>query len=450
MRGDIPLNQRKNMLKLKLIPLKNGLLENASNNVDVLITISAEDEKKTAAPQRLPLDLSLVIDRSGSMQGHPLDQVKICVSKIIDQLSETDHLSVVSYDHQSAVVVQRQHVSNRELIAWKVSEIYSRGMTDIFSGWSTACKEFPLETSKESLRRIVLLSDGQANEGLTEINGIEKFVSEAAGRDITTSTYGTGHSFNEHLMTSMARAGNGKAYYGQTANDLINPFLEELDLLRAMLSRHVRLGIRPQIGLNYEIPNNYRTDQNNLHILPDISAGGAVWALIRLKIETLDSRQIKDGQAKLFEADLLANELDSEREVKVTVPFYLPVLDQRAYAELRENEKVSLRKFELLAAEEQIRAYNSALHDDWNAVNSSLEKLDELGRSNTWIAASANRLRRYANKRQKGAFSKEAHFKSAAFSRRMAPLNENPTFSSLDEDKSLPSYLRRRSEEGKR
>jgi Ca-activated chloride channel family protein len=91
------------------------------------------------------------------------------------------------------------------------------------------------------LKRVILLSDGQANEGLTDAAAIAAQCAEWAARGVTTSTYGLGNSFNEELMVAMARAGGGNHYYGDTAEDLMDPFQQELELLGNLCLRDLRL-----------------------------------------------------------------------------------------------------------------------------------------------------------------------------------------------------------------
>ena len=85
--------------------------------------------------------------------------------------------------------------------------------------------------TEKSLNRVLLLSDGNANVGLTSTEQIKQQCAQLADLDVTTSTYGLGHEFNEELMIEMANSGLGQGYYGETADDLSDPFKEEFELL---------------------------------------------------------------------------------------------------------------------------------------------------------------------------------------------------------------------------
>ena len=87
---------------------------------------------------------------------------------------------------------------------------------------------------KADVSRVLLLSDGGANRGLTDPAKIAQACGRMAKAGVSTSTYGLGGGFNEELMSAMAEAGRGNAYYGATAADLKDPFEAEFDLLRAL------------------------------------------------------------------------------------------------------------------------------------------------------------------------------------------------------------------------
>ena len=78
------------MIDIKFTPEKNGILLNQENTFDVLLKISSEVEDSPKETERLPLNLSLVIDRSGSMNGEPLEEAKKCASMLVDRMSEKD------------------------------------------------------------------------------------------------------------------------------------------------------------------------------------------------------------------------------------------------------------------------------------------------------------------------------------------------------------------------
>ena len=117
------------MIDISFTPEKNGALVKEENTFDVLLRISSEVEEGSKKAKRLPLNLSLVIDRSGSMNGEPLEEAKKCASMLVDRMSEMDKLSIVTYDNQADVIVPSQPVSHKSRLKSQISTISCGGRT---------------------------------------------------------------------------------------------------------------------------------------------------------------------------------------------------------------------------------------------------------------------------------------------------------------------------------
>jgi Ca-activated chloride channel family protein len=136
------------------------------------------------------------------------------------------------------------HPVPREAIVARIKTIDERGSTDLFGGWEEGVKQLAPFTRKDRIARVILLSDGQANQGLVVEQEIFARVTKAAGAGITTSTVGLGHGFNESLMTGMANAGEGIANFGQTADDLDEAFEEQFAIISNSFLRQVKVSVQ--------------------------------------------------------------------------------------------------------------------------------------------------------------------------------------------------------------
>ena len=114
-------------------------------------------------------------------------------------------------------------------------------------------------------------------------------------------------------MTAMARAGQGNAYYGQTAEDLMDPFREEFDLMSALCARGLRLALAPNEGVQVEIVNQYRTDVEGRIMLPDLAYDGEAWALLRLTVPRSTVEMGGEGDVHLLPASLAYTDLEGWR-----------------------------------------------------------------------------------------------------------------------------------------
>jgi len=224
---------------LILAPRRPALLAGHDNELEVLVRVQAPDAP-AELPKRNPLHLSLVIDRSGSMSGQPLDEAKRAAEFVLDGLQTTDRLSVVAYDDRIETVVSSVVMHDKESVRLAIRAIDSRGSTNLHGGWFRGAETLAPHTKADVTSRVILLSDGCANAGLTDPAQIYAQCAEFAQAGVSTSTYGLGRNFNEELMIGMARHGQGNSYYGQTAEDLMDPIREEFDLLGALCARGLR------------------------------------------------------------------------------------------------------------------------------------------------------------------------------------------------------------------
>ena len=436
------------MINIKFTPEKNGILHNQENTFDVLLKISSEVEDSPKETERLPLNLSLVIDRSGSMNGQPLEEAKKCASMLVDRMSEKDRLSVVTYESHAEVLVASQPVSHKSRLKSKISAITTGGMTALYDGWSLGAEEVAKNSNDNFISRVLLLSDGQANRGLTDDDVIASHCRKMAEAGVTTSTYGLSEHFNENLMTGMASAGQGQAHYGQTAEDLMDPFQEEFDLLEALLARRMRLRMMPEKGVSFEVLNGYSQDKEGRFIMPDLAFGADVWALLRIKVNADLCSEKLDSKIKLLSAYIDYLDQDGADQRSDTSKMTIDLCTQEQFAVLQADDTVQLRTAEVRAATLQENAQVAARAGNWSEVDKIMVELDALGKDNEWIKVSVERLRSYSEAREQESFSKETLYKSHRMKQRRIAKNE--VRFGIASESMKPSYLRRKTEQGKR
>jgi Ca-activated chloride channel family protein len=304
--------------KIEILPLKKGFLRAAADATHVLVRLvsPAKPSDVTETP-RAPLDLALVIDRSSSMSGRPIAAALESAIRIVRGLRDDDRVTIVAFDDHIEVVQSLIAVTDREALALRINAIDARGSTNLFGGWEEGVKQLAPFTRKDRIARVILLSDGQANQGLLNEQEIFAQVAKAAGAGITTSTVGLGHGFNESLMTGMASAGEGVANFGQTADDLDEAFEEQFAIISNSFLRQVKVSVQGgsdvQVRLVGEILENGATRSRKLGTLP---WDASLVAVVELKIGALAKADAlaavnfeaitKDGEAVKFGPALIA------------------------------------------------------------------------------------------------------------------------------------------------
>lgn len=437
-------------IELIITPLRSGLLAGHDTTATALIRVRAPAAPDGNARDRSPLNLAIVIDRSGSMQGRPLAEAKRCAEFVVGGLALSDTVSVVAYDNRVDVLAPSHKLTDRNKVLAVIRSITEGGSTALFDGWRLGADQALFGHTQEHVSRVLLLSDGNANHGLMDPDQIASKVAHVAEQGVSTSTYGLGHHFNEHLMMEMARAGQGNGYYGESVQDLMDPFQQEFDLLNSLCARRLSLSLEAADGVEVRLLNRYEEIGQGRWRLPDLAYGGEAWALAELRIPADLSPAAGVGEIELLRATLELAPLEGGTVSIGPERLTLPFMPAGAYEALTRNDLVKHRIQELRAAELQERARIAAYENDWDTVERLLAMARAEAEGNQWVEESLGALENYARRRETRQFAKEAHFSSARMSSRLVSRAEKSGEFSGVAEMSLPSFLRRKREQGKR
>ncbi len=191
--------------------------------------------------QSLPMNISLVIDRSGSMAGDKLLNAKKAAKYVVDQLGSNDYLSIITYDNSVEVLQNTTAVYNPSTIKNKIDRITDRGGTNLMGGALKGFEEVKKGFKPGYINRVLLLSDGLANEGITNPQEIVKIIRrQNAENGISISTFGVGNDYNEDLMTAMAENGTGNYYFIAHAENIAGIFEKELNGLKEVVAQNAK------------------------------------------------------------------------------------------------------------------------------------------------------------------------------------------------------------------
>ena len=200
------------------------------------------------AEGRVPLNLSIVLDRSGSMMGEKLEAAKEAARSLVQRLWPEDVVSVVTYDNEVQVVAHPETGEHQADLPNRIGAIEPGGMTNLSGGWLKGREFVAAGQRAGEVNRVLLLTDGLANEGITNPETLTGLCQSAAERGITTTTIGFGDGYDENLLTAMARAGGGNDYYIEHADQAPGVFGEELEGLLSISAQNLTVRIEPTAG----------------------------------------------------------------------------------------------------------------------------------------------------------------------------------------------------------
>ncbi|BCL38951.1 vWA domain-containing protein [Nostoc sp. MS1] len=198
---------------------------------------------------RRNLNLSLVIDRSGSMAGAPLHHALRAAESVVDQLEPKDILSVVVYDDAVDTVVSPQPVTDKSALKNSIRKVRAGGITNLSGGWLKGCEYVKNQLDPQKINRVLLLTDGHANMGIQDPKILTATSAQKAEEGITTTTLGFAQGFNEDLLIGMARAASGNFYFIQSIDEAAEVFSIELDSLRAVVGQNLKVTLELADGV---------------------------------------------------------------------------------------------------------------------------------------------------------------------------------------------------------
>lgn len=200
--------------------------------------------REDAVIERTPVAIALVVDTSGSMAGEKIEQARAAAARLVSQLENGDVLTVVTYGRSAQTVVRSEELGeDRSDILALIRGITTAGNTCMSCGMEVAY-DLLSDAPSGHVRRAVVLSDGQANQGISSADGLANLAAHAGDAGTVTATIGLGSDYNEVLMAGVATAGTGAYYFMPDATAMASILERELDALSNTVARDLYLTVR--------------------------------------------------------------------------------------------------------------------------------------------------------------------------------------------------------------
>ena len=219
-------------------------LTTAQDGFVVRALLKLEGQAPTDAA-RTPLNLALVLDRSGSMSGEKLAAARDAAQFLLRRLAPEDAVSLVTYDQNVETVGSVGNGTTIADLARMTALIEAGGSTNLSGGWLRGRELVAAAKRDQRMNRVVLLTDGQANAGITDRERLTGLAATAKRSGVTTTTIGFGADYDEQLLRAMADAGGGNSYYIEQPDQAPGVFEEEIEGLLSLAAQNVTVEIRP-------------------------------------------------------------------------------------------------------------------------------------------------------------------------------------------------------------
>jgi Ca-activated chloride channel homolog len=236
-------------MKIDLTLDYQTILCNGSRPVHLVAKLCAPKLEAHIRPRSAAF--AVVLDRSGSMAGEPLRLARQACTAVVRNLRPDDLFTLVVFDDSAQVVIPLQKPVDRHTMIAAIERIADGGSTNLMAGWLLGRDEL-LKAGTECDRKILVLTDGHLNQGITEPDRVEALTRSGFGKDgIRTGCLGFGNSYNEEIMAAMSAVGHGQLHDADSAEKFPAILAHELDGLQKITVQNVRLRVQPKLFCHF-------------------------------------------------------------------------------------------------------------------------------------------------------------------------------------------------------
>lgn len=418
-------------VQMSILPLRGAVPAGRGSNLPLLVQILPPPNEQ--ALQRPPLNLSLVLDRSGSMSGSKLQLAKDAACNLVSNLSSRDRVSIVAFDEEVTCMAPSAPVTDVAALHAAINAIHTAGQTALHQGWVEGGLQVSQHLSKDTTSRVILLTDGQANVGERNPDVLASHARGLADRGVSTTTMGIGDDYDELLLEGMARAGDGNFYHIQSSAQFEEFFGLELNGLANLFGNKVRLELRPRPGVTPRVLNKLdresggkpangmlarllgrqKEQANETLVLPNLIFGLPIEVCMVLALDGVPL----DGMMPLLKIRLSWTDTEGQ-PCGLPGSLELPVVSAPRLAEFPEDASVAERVVLLEIASLKLDANEAIRANEFDLANRALQKARALVKESPQTpemvaeGADLDYIQKFLERGQYASVSKHAYYQS--------------------------------------
>ena len=322
--------------------------------------------------------VQIVLDRSGSMEGGPLESAKESILKLIDRLAPQDSFGLVAFDDTALVIAPIRTMADHDMPALRraVREMHTGGSTDISAGYLLGLRELN-RTPAVGGSTLLLISDGHANAGEQDPKFFAEVAATNAQAKVTTSSIGLGNGYDEKILEALAQGGGGAHRFASTIDEAIGAIAAEVeDLLdKAIVNTVLRLtptvGLtrQPQIEVLQRLPH-WKDGDTYVVQLGDLYAGENRRFMIDIEVPGIKAL----GLCQIAEITIEYLNLSDRQEISVTTPVNVNVVPGDQAAGRIANPVIRAERLIIAAQSEKATAIEELRSGDSKTASARLLK----------------------------------------------------------------------------
>jgi Ca-activated chloride channel family protein len=345
-----------------------------ADQVTVMLELLAPERPSGA--KRAPAVVQVVLDRSGSMSGERLDAARSALKALVDRLAPRDAFGLVTFDHEVDVAVPASRLTDKTAVTAAIDAILPGGSTNLSAGLLRGIQE-ARRAAGAAGATLLLLSDGMANDGVTEPERLEAVAAGARVKGVTVSTIGIGLGYDETLLAAVARGGQGNHVFAEEADAAGAAVAGEVEGLLSKTVQAASLLIRPtadvqSVAVLNDLPAQ-AVDGGIMIELGDLWAGEQRKLLLQLGVPAIAAL----GLAQIATLELRYVTLPELSEQTVTLPISVNVVPGDQAAGRVTDPKVRTELLFQQAQEAKRRAADAIARGDEQAASAVLHEAGE-------------------------------------------------------------------------
>ncbi len=294
-------------LTVSIVPGRDAAMANGPAREQFLLELTAAASEAgvgMGGAGRTAINLCLVIDRSGSMEGMPLEYVKQACGHVVDMLTPNDVLSIVTFEETVDVLMAPQRVTNKQPIKDGLSRLMAGNTTNLYDGISVSLQQVLGGTEGHRATRMVVLTDGDPTAGIKDFPSLTNLAGEIKQKGVSVTFLGFGPDYNEELLAGMAKRAGGTYRYIDQPSQIPDVFRGELDRLMTTVARNMTLSLKPARWVNLRAPASSTGPEVSI-TLADLERGATISQVLDFEFPNHPQGWYRVAAGKLKYDDLL-------------------------------------------------------------------------------------------------------------------------------------------------